>query len=186
MCPTQSSPSNTAKLSRLSAFDVPTRVSIGNAYKAVFWPIGDAAWPARAFRNAHRLRLLRYYADYLRHSCSDNFLEGTSLTTFPHRIITKYLRKLLEEAVLKSSVAKRSVVIGGHKTSVSLEDPFWNDLKEIAYRQKATLSQVVEQIDRAREHSNLSSAIRLFVLDQARTGIVGSTLISRSPKLRTG
>jgi predicted DNA-binding ribbon-helix-helix protein len=49
-----------------------------------------------------------------------------------------------------------------------------------------TLSQVVEQIDRAREHSNLSSAIRLFVLDQARTGIVGSTLISRSPKLRTG
>jgi predicted DNA-binding ribbon-helix-helix protein len=92
----------------------------------------------------------------------------------------------LEEAVLKSLVAKRSVVIGGHKTSVSLEDPFWNDLKEIAYQQKATLSQVVEQIDRAREHSNLSSAIRLFVLDQARAGIVGSTLISRSPKLRTG
>lgn len=94
--------------------------------------------------------------------------------------------KIFVETTLKSLVAKRSVMIGGQKTSVSLEDPFWNDLKEIAYQQKATLSQVVEQIDRAREHSNLSSAISLFVLDQARTGNVGSTLISRSPKLRTG
>jgi predicted DNA-binding ribbon-helix-helix protein len=72
------------------------------------------------------------------------------------------------ETALKSSVAKRSVIIGGHKTSVSLEDPFWKDLKEIAYLQRATLSQVVEEIDRARRHDNLSSAIRLFVLDQVR------------------
>src|SRR5262249_16472603 len=50
----------------------------------------------------------------------------------------------------------------------SLEDPFWNDLKEIAYFQRATLSQVVEEIARARQHNNLSSAIRLFVLDQVR------------------
>lgn len=69
---------------------------------------------------------------------------------------------------MKSLVAKRSVVIGGHKTSVSLEDPFWNDLKEIAQIQQTTLSQVIEQIDSARQHNNLSSAIRLFVLDQAR------------------
>jgi len=69
---------------------------------------------------------------------------------------------------LKSVVAKRSVIVGGQKTSVSLEDPFWNDLKEIAYFQRATLSQVVEEIARARQHNNLSSAIRLFVLDQVR------------------
>lgn len=64
---------------------------------------------------------------------------------------------------MKSSVAKRSVIIAGHKTRVSLEDPIWKDLKEIAYLQRATLSQVDEEIDRARRHNNLSSAIRLFV-----------------------
>jgi len=77
--------------------------------------------------------------------------------------------KIFVETVLKSLVAKRSVIIGGRKTSVSLEDPFWNDLKEIAYFQRATLSQMVEEIDRARQHTNLSSAIRLFVLDQVHT-----------------
>lgn len=76
--------------------------------------------------------------------------------------------KIFAETTLKSLVAKRSVMIGGQKTSVSLEDPFWNDLKEIAYFQRATLSQVVEEIDRARQHDNMSSAIRLFVLDQVR------------------
>jgi predicted DNA-binding ribbon-helix-helix protein len=68
------------------------------------------------------------------------------------------------ETTLKSLVAKRSVIIGGQKTSVSLENPFWNDLKEIAYFQRATLSQVLEEIDRAHQHNNLSSVIRLFVL----------------------
>lgn len=76
--------------------------------------------------------------------------------------------KIFVETTLKSLVAKRSVIIGGQKTSVSLKDRFWNDLKEIAYFQRATLSQVVEEIDRARQHNNLSSAIRLFVLDQVR------------------
>jgi predicted DNA-binding ribbon-helix-helix protein len=65
---------------------------------------------------------------------------------------------------MKSSVVKRSIVIGGHKTSVSLEEPFWTALKEIAVQRGATLSQLVKDIDVAREHSNLSSAIRLFVL----------------------
>lgn len=76
---------------------------------------------------------------------------------------------------MKSLVAKRSVVIGGHKTSVSLEDPFWNDLKAIAHLQRVALSQVVEEIDRARKQINLSSAIRLFVLDQVRMGNLGDT-----------
>jgi predicted DNA-binding ribbon-helix-helix protein len=65
---------------------------------------------------------------------------------------------------MKSSVIKRSIVIGGHKTSVSLEDPFWNDLKDIAHAKRVTLSEMVAEIDGARKESNLSSAIRLFVL----------------------
>lgn len=73
-----------------------------------------------------------------------------------------------EGVIMKSPVIKRSVVIDGHKTSVSLEDPFWHDLKEIAYLQRMTLSKMVAEIDKARQHSNLSSAIRLFVLDQVR------------------
>ena len=70
---------------------------------------------------------------------------------------------------MKSGIIKRSVVIDGHKTSVSLEDQFWRSLKEIAVAQGATLSKVVAEIDSARQHGNLSSALRLFVLDQVRT-----------------
>ena len=65
---------------------------------------------------------------------------------------------------MKSSVSKRSIVIAGHKTSVSLEDEFWNSLKEIAHDRSVTLAELVARIDRNREHANLSSAIRLFVL----------------------
>ena len=72
-------------------------------------------------------------------------------------------------ALMKSSIVKRSIVIGGHKTSVSLEDAFWSDLKEIAHAQRATLSELVAKIDQARQQNNLSSAIRLFVLEHART-----------------
>ena len=69
---------------------------------------------------------------------------------------------------MKSSIIKRSIVFNGHKTSVSLEDAFWSDLKEIAHMQRATLSQVITEIDKARRAGNLSSAIRLFVFDQVR------------------
>jgi predicted DNA-binding ribbon-helix-helix protein len=75
----------------------------------------------------------------------------------------------LGEARMKSLIVKRSVVIDGHKTSVSLEDPFWSDLKKIASTQQATTSKVIANIDKERRHGNLSSAIRLFVLDQVRT-----------------
>jgi predicted DNA-binding ribbon-helix-helix protein len=70
---------------------------------------------------------------------------------------------------MKSLVVKRSIVIAGHKTSVSLEDAFWNALKEIAGERDATLSDLVASIDTARELGNLSSAIRLFVLDFYRS-----------------
>jgi predicted DNA-binding ribbon-helix-helix protein len=72
---------------------------------------------------------------------------------------------------MKSLVIKRSIVIGGHKTSVSLEEPFWKGLKEIAANRDLTLSELVSSIDGGRAHGNLSSAIRLFVLDHYRTTI---------------
>ena len=70
---------------------------------------------------------------------------------------------------MKSKVVKRSIVIAGHKTSVSLEDAFWETLKELASRRDMTLSDVVAEIDATRSQGNLSSAIRLFVLDYFRT-----------------
>jgi predicted DNA-binding ribbon-helix-helix protein len=70
---------------------------------------------------------------------------------------------------MKSPVVKRSIVIAGHKTSVSLEDAFWEALKEIASRRKITLSDLVASIDSSRTQGNLSSAIRLFVLDHFRS-----------------
>ncbi len=73
---------------------------------------------------------------------------------------------------MKSPVVKRSIVIAGHKTSVSLEDAFWKALKEIALGRRATLSDLVAAIDSERRHGNLSSAIRLFVLDHYRTRTV--------------
>lgn len=69
---------------------------------------------------------------------------------------------------MKSPVVKRSIVIAGHKTSVSLEDPFWQGLREIAGTRNMTLSEVVASIDTDRHEGNLSSAIRLFVLDYYR------------------
>jgi len=66
---------------------------------------------------------------------------------------------------MKSPVVKRSIVIAGHKTSVSLEDAFWKSLKDIAISRQVTLSDLVALIDTERRHGNLSSAIRLFVLD---------------------
>jgi predicted DNA-binding ribbon-helix-helix protein len=65
----------------------------------------------------------------------------------------------------KSRVLKRSIVLAGHKTSVSLEDEFWNALKDIAAGRDETLSHLIAVIDADRQNAaNLSSAIRLFVL----------------------
>jgi predicted DNA-binding ribbon-helix-helix protein len=70
---------------------------------------------------------------------------------------------------MKSPVVKRSIVIESRKTSISLEEPFWNGLKEIAATRKDTLSGLVREIAAARQHGNLSSAIRLFVLDHFKS-----------------
>jgi predicted DNA-binding ribbon-helix-helix protein len=68
---------------------------------------------------------------------------------------------------LRSRVLKRSIVVGRHKTSVSLEDVFWNELRAIAQDLGMHLSQLVARIDAERQHGNLSSAIRLFVFEQS-------------------
>ena len=65
---------------------------------------------------------------------------------------------------MKSAVVKHSIIIAGHKTSVSLEEAFWDALKEIAYARHVTVSELVALIDSERQRYNLSSAIRLFVL----------------------
>src|ERR1700682_3138543 len=75
------------------------------------------------------------------------------------------------EGVMKSPVIKRSIVIAGHKTSVSLEDAFWKGLKEIAMSRDLTLSEMVAAIDSGRAQGNLSSTLRLFVLDHYRAQI---------------
>src|SRR6266702_1785740 len=76
---------------------------------------------------------------------------------------------------VKSPVVKRSIVVGGHKTSVSLEEAFRNSMKEISHERSVTLSELVGEIDTNRNQGNLSSAIRLFVLDHFRILDVGTT-----------
>ena len=66
----------------------------------------------------------------------------------------------------RPSIKRRSVVIDGHRTSVSMEDAFWDALREIAKQRQLTMQELVTSIDLQRKHDNLSSAIRLFVLSQ--------------------
>ena len=77
---------------------------------------------------------------------------------------------------MKSAIAKRSVVIAGHKTSISLEDAFWECLRRIAHERGQTLSALVASIDDDRQRANLSSAIRLFVLGFYREHSAQETL----------
>src|ERR1700756_4443106 len=90
-----------------------------------------------------------------------------------------------QEKPMKSPVVKRSIVIAGHKTSVSLEDAFWTGLKEIAAKRDFTLSDMVAAIDQDRRHGNLSSAIRLFVLDYYRGAQHGTNAESKPPVIAT-
>jgi predicted DNA-binding ribbon-helix-helix protein len=69
-----------------------------------------------------------------------------------------------KDRTVPSPIVKRSIKIAGHRTSVSLEDQFWDALREIAINQHLTVSELVTQIDRDREEGELSSALRLFVI----------------------
>ena len=72
-------------------------------------------------------------------------------------------------------IYKHSVVINGQKTSVSLEEPFWSELKSIAAEKNITIAQLVSEIDAARSRGNLSSTLRLFVLAKYRPETVDAT-----------
>ena len=86
---------------------------------------------------------------------------------------------------MRSSVTKHSIVLSGHKTSVSLEDAFWKALKTIATVREMSLSELVASIDSKREHANLSSAIRLFILDFYRGRLSGQAA-PQGVSLRSG
>jgi predicted DNA-binding ribbon-helix-helix protein len=73
-----------------------------------------------------------------------------------------------EGADMKSPIIKRSVVINGHKTSVSLEQPFWDIARALAGSEQITVSALLRRIDQERQHANLSSAVRVYVLEQMR------------------
>jgi predicted DNA-binding ribbon-helix-helix protein len=72
---------------------------------------------------------------------------------------------------MKSLIVKRSVHPAGHKTSVSIEDDFWTALKDISGARHMTMSALIHEIDNQRNHGNLSSAIRLFVLKFYRSQV---------------
>ena len=63
-----------------------------------------------------------------------------------------------------ANIVKHSIVIAGHRTSISLEDAFWQSLKRMAQARNTSLAQLVCEIDSARGDANLSSAIRVHVL----------------------
>ena len=82
-----------------------------------------------------------------------------------------------EPAAMNSTVIKRSVRIDGHTTSVTLEDDFWNSLKEIAHQRNETVSQLIARIDEERKTANLSSVLRLFVLAYYQDQCASSKLV---------
>jgi predicted DNA-binding ribbon-helix-helix protein len=89
----------------------------------------------------------------------------------PHMSGTMHMSGETQEPTMNAQNSKRSVVINGHKTSVSLEEPFWSAIKEIAAAERKTVSELVKFIDQGRSADragNLSSAIRLYVLDRYR------------------
>jgi predicted DNA-binding ribbon-helix-helix protein len=83
---------------------------------------------------------------------------------------------------MKSSVVVHGITLGGHRTSVSLEQPFWIAIEEIANLKSTTVVRLVEQIDIDRDHINLSSAIRLFVLDHFTSRARAKPVVSARKK----
>ena len=69
---------------------------------------------------------------------------------------------------MSARVVKRSLSIRGHRTSISLEEPFWAELRALAARRETSLAALVAEIDAGRGEANLSSAIRVFVLESLR------------------
>jgi len=86
----------------------------------------------------------------------------------PHRIYEGKVilpTRLWGERAMKSPVVKHSLSIDGHKTSISLEEAFWSGLKDIAHERGESLSHLIASINADRQFPNLSSALRVFVLE---------------------
>jgi predicted DNA-binding ribbon-helix-helix protein len=79
---------------------------------------------------------------------------------------------------MNSTIIKRSIVLNGHKTSVSLENEFWSDLRGMAVVQNTNLTKLVEQIDRGRNGGNLSSAIRVFLFNRLHAQLASARVSS--------
>jgi predicted DNA-binding ribbon-helix-helix protein len=89
---------------------------------------------------------------------------------------------------MKSTAIRHSIMLGERRTSVILEDAFWTGLKEIADLQRVTVSKLIAEIDATRKQSNLSSEIRIFVLQHFQSKYKSAdlptsndTTISRGP-----
>ena len=76
---------------------------------------------------------------------------------------------------IKSLALNQSVSINGHNTSVSIEGAFWNALKEIAVAQNISANALISKIDSERDATNLSSAIRVYVVEHYRLAATAST-----------
>ena len=87
-----------------------------------------------------------------------------------------------EAASTPTRMRKRSLEIAGHRTSISLEDAFWNALRGIARARGLSLAGLVAQIDAARAGENLSSAIRVFVLETVRAQAGDRTPSAEEPR----
>jgi len=80
---------------------------------------------------------------------------------------------------MSAGVLKRSVSIARHRTSISLEEPFWEALREIAQERGLSVQALIGEIDAGRAEQNLSSAIRVYVLDAVRSA--GRSAPDRAP-----
>lgn len=69
---------------------------------------------------------------------------------------------------MSAGIVKRSVAIAGHRTSISLEAPFWDELKRIAAARHLSINTLIADIDARRASTNLSSAIRLEILNELK------------------
>ena len=78
---------------------------------------------------------------------------------------------------MNSTVKKRSIVIGSHKTSISLEDKFWICLRQIARERSTTASELIGMVDEMRNGGNLSSTIRVFVLNHYRNTVESNQIL---------
>lgn len=77
---------------------------------------------------------------------------------------------------MSDGIVKRSISIAGHRTSISLEEPFWAELRAVAAQRGISVQALVGRIDADRGEQNLSSAIRVFVLRSLKEARTGETL----------